>query len=421
MHPSGPVRGRISPPGSKSITNRALVCAALAEGDSILTGALTSDDTRVMMEALWCLGIEVTNYEATREIRVAGCGGRPPAREAELFVGNSGTTMRFLTPLVALGRGRFRLDGNARMRQRPMADQLDALAELGVSAASEGANGCPPIVVQANGLRGGRARIRGDVSSQFVSGLMMVGPIAEQGLELVVEGPQVSVPYVSMTVAVMSAFGAKVEEIPPHSLRVPGGQAYHGRAYAIEPDASAASYFFAAAAITGGEVKVLGLNRSSLQGDVGFVDVLARMGCRVHEESDGITVQGPQRLGGVEVDMNSISDTVQTLAAVAVFADAPTTISGVAHIRHKETDRISALATELRKFGAAIDERPDGLVISPARLTGAAIETYDDHRMAMSMALVGLRVPDVVILDPGCTAKTYPSFFDDLEQLAETR
>jgi 3-phosphoshikimate 1-carboxyvinyltransferase len=233
-------------------------------------------------------------------------------------------------------------------------------------------------------------------------------------VELTIEGPLVSQPYVRMTLAVMRSFGVAVETDAALSrFLVPGGQRYVGRGYAIEPDASAAIYFFAAAAIAGGEVTVEGLSRESLQGDVAFVEVLRQMGCEVRHEADGIAVVG-RPLRGVDVDMNAISDTVQTLAAAALFAEGPTTVRGVAHIRHKETDRIAALATELRKLGAEVDERADGLRITPAALRGCALDTYDDHRMAMSLALVGLRVPGVVINDPGCTAKTYPRFFDDL-------
>lgn len=417
IRPSGPVCGTIRPPGSKSITNRALVSAALAEGESVLTGALDSEDTRVMIEALGRLGIRVQHDPAAATIRVAGCGGVLPAREAELFAANSGTTMRFLTAMVALGHGRFRIDGTPRMRQRPIGDLLEALGQLGANAVSEAGNGCPPVVVHAAGLPGGRATIAGSISSQFLSGLLMAAPAARRPVELSVSGELVSKPYIEMTLAVMAAFGVSVESEDLRRFVVPAGRPYQGRRYAVEPDASAASYFFAAAAITGGRVTVEGLSRRSLQGDVAFCDCLARMGCEVHDEADSITVTG-RALRGIDVDMNAISDTVQTLCAVALFARGPTTITGVGHIRHKETDRIAALAAELRKLGATVDEREDGLRIVPGALRGAEIETYDDHRMAMSLALVGLAVPGVVIRNPQCTAKTYPGFFTDLGKLA---
>lgn len=417
-----PTDTAVSVPGSKSITNRALVLAALGGVHSCcLIGALRSEDTEVMIAGLQALGFEVEpdwEHDPSRiDLLHPGEGVRAAA--ADLFVGNSGTTMRFLTALVSLGRGRYRLDGVQRMRERPIEELLEALRGLGVRAYSEKGNGCPPVIVETEGLRGGHVRIRSDRSSQFLSALLMVAPFAQRETIIDVDGSLVSEPYVSMTVAMMRDLGYRIDEesgpryrIPPDRERRLLGQ------YAIEPDASAASYFFAAAAITGGRVTVLDLPVHSLQGDVRFVDLLAEMGCRVERCSSGITVHG-RPLHGIDVDMNDISDTVMTLGAVACFADGPTTIRNVAHIRHKETDRLAALATELRRVGAAVDEFSDGLTITPRPLHGAAIETYNDHRMAMSMALVGLRVPGVVINNPGCVAKTYPHFFDDLARLEE--
>jgi 3-phosphoshikimate 1-carboxyvinyltransferase len=423
------LRAKIRPPGSKSITNRALVCAALARGESLLTGALESDDTRVMIEGLRQLGLAVEHDPVARTIRVTGCDGRPPAPSADLLLGNSGTTVRFLTAMVALGHGAYRLDGTPRMRQRPIQDLLDALRQLGADAVSEAGDGCPPVVVRSAGLAGGRAEVAGNISSQFLSAVLQAAPCAASDVVLAVRGELVSKPYVAMTLAVMRAFGveARMEDeggrmnhssfrLHPPSFLVPAPQPYHGRTYAIEPDASAASYFFAAAAIAGGNVSVEGLSTKSLQGDVAFCDCLRQMGCEVIDGDNQISVKGSP-LRGIDVDMNAISDTVQTLAAVALFAEGPTTIRNVAHIRHKETDRLAALAIELRKFGAEIEERADGLRIAPGPLHGATIDTYDDHRMAMSMALVGLVVPGVIIRDPRCTSKTYPEFFRDLAGL----
>ena len=462
IQPSGALRAIIRPPGSKSITNRALVCTALARGESLLTGALESDDTRVMIEGLRQLGLAVDHDREAGTIRVTGCGGRPPAASADLSLGNSGTTVRFLTAMATLGHGVYRLDGTPRMRQRPIQDLLDALRQLGADAVSEAGAGCPPVVVRAAGLPGGRAEVAGNISSQFLSAILQAAPYAARDVLLSVRGELVSKPYVAMTIAVMRAFGVKVgfeeqdtaqpgrlryntrpgrlpddtqpgrlRDVPTSeteakmpaddfSLRVPAPQSYLGRTYAIEPDASAASYFFAAAAIAGGSVTVEGLGRNSLQGDVAFCDCLRQMGCEVVDGDNQITVKG-KPLRGIDVDMNAISDTVQTLGAVALFADGPTTIRNVGHIRHKETDRIAALATELRKLGAEVDPWTDGLRIAPKPLHGASIDTYDDHRMAMSMALVGLAVPGVVIRDPGCTSKTYPDFFRDLAGLGREK
>ena len=416
IRPCGPVDASIRPPGSKSITNRALVCAALADGRSVLEGALDSEDTQVMIQGLRNLGLRVRHDAATGQIALTGCGQRLPPGNVDIFAANSGTTIRFLTAMVTLGHGTYRLDGTARMRQRPVAPLLNALGALGADVLDESGTGCPPVRVQARGLPGGRAVVAGDISSQFLSALLMVAPCAQGPVELEVEGELVSKPYVEMTLAVMKAFGVEAAREGFGRFLLDGAQRYNATTYAIEPDASAASYFFAAAAITGGRVTVEGLTQNALQGDVGFCECLARMGCDVEYQGHSITVQGGP-LHGIEADMNAISDTVQTLAAVALFADSPTTIHHVAHIRHKETDRILALATELRKLGAEVSERPDGLVIQPGSLHGARIDTYDDHRMAMSLALAGLRIPGVVILDPGCTTKTYPRFFEDLQQV----
>lgn len=416
-----PPKTLVSVPGSKSITNRALVLAALS-GSAELHNTLQSDDTEVMITALKQLGwiietdVEGNTIRVSRpDVVVFDCARFLPSR-AELFVGNSGTTMRFLCGLVSLGHGTYRLDGVPRMRERPIGDLLDALRQLGVDAVSENGDDCPPVLIRAHGLKGGTVRIRGDSSSQFLSALLMVTPLAEGETVIEVDGRLVSAPYIRMTVEMMHTWGLMIEANGLKRFRIAGGQEPDIDFYSVEPDASAASYFFAVAAITNGTITVEGLSRKSLQGDVAFVDVLAQMGCRVEECSSGITVHG-RPLRGIDIDMNAISDTVMTLGAVACFADGPTTIRNVAHIRHKETDRIAALATELRKVGANVEEFADGLKITPGTPRGAEIETYNDHRMAMSLALVGLKVPGVVIRNPGCVAKTYPGFWTDLERL----
>jgi 3-phosphoshikimate 1-carboxyvinyltransferase len=385
-------------------------------GQSVLKNALFSEDTEVMMDCLQRLGINLRPHRAEKKIEVAGCAGRIPAASAELYTANSGTTMRFLTAMVALGQGRYRLDGTARMRERPIEDLLIALRNLGVEAFSEEGNGCPPVWVCPSGKLGGETEVSGSISSQFLSGLLMAIPCAPEPVTLRVTGPLVSVPYVEMTLAVMAAFGVILEREDLYRFSTPGRQHYQGREYWIEPDASAASYFFGAAAITGGTVTVEGLSLNSLQGDVAFCRCLEAMGCKVTYGQDSISVQGGS-LRGICVNMNAISDTVPTLAVVALFAEGPTTIEGVGHIRYKETDRLAAVATELRKLGAEVEELKDGLRIFPGTVRPAEIATYNDHRMAMSFALAGLRVPGIIICDPGCTAKTYPKFFEDLARL----
>lgn len=416
---SKPICGTIRPPGSKSLTNRALVVAALAEGQSRLSGVLDSDDTRVMIESLKRLGIRVEHEPAAERIVIDGCRGTPPASKAELWLENSGTSIRFLTAMCCLGRGTYRLDGDARMRERPIGELTTALAALGARVRSEFDNGCPPVLVESSGLTGGKVQLGGETSSQFVSALLMAAPGALQPVTIEVTGNLVSEPYVVMTQKVCEAFGVSIESNGKGIFRL-RPQRYRGREYKIEPDASAASYFFAAAAITRGEVTVSGLSRDSLQGDVGFAAVLEKMGCRVEYAADCITVRGGP-LKGVDVDMNGISDTAQTLAAVAPFAKGVTRIRGIAHIRHKETDRIAALAKELARIGQDVEEQPDGLTIRPKKIKPATIETYNDHRMAMSFALVGLAAPGIGIANPECTAKTYPRFFEDLERLAGER
>lgn len=442
---SRPPLATIRVPGSKSITNRALVLAALTgKGYAwALRGVLRSEDTELMIEALRTLGFRVLTEWPESAVYISSEEEEPliPARGAELFVGNSGTTMRFLTAMVSLGHGRFRLDGAPRMRERPIEDLLIALRQLEVVAYAEKNNGCPPVIVEADGLNGGNVRVNGDVSSQFLSGLLMAAPFARAEMVIQVEGPLVSWPYVLMTAQMLRQWRLVVaHEVGGASFHVPGRQwesledhrreaeaaaiqegfdpRHHGwlREYHVEPDASAASYLLGAAAITGGEVTIPGLDRQSLQGDARFAEVLVDMGCRLMHGGAGLTLRGGP-LSGIDVDMNDISDTVMTLAVVACFADGPTTIRNVAHIRHKESDRLTALATELRRVGAVVEEFADGLTIHPRPLHGAEIETYNDHRLAMSMALIGLRVPGIIIKDPGCVAKTYPEFFADLEKL----
>lgn len=417
VQPTAPVHGSIRPPGSKSITNRALICAALADGTSRLTGALDSEDTQVMIAALSTLGIDVATSQQATEVSVVGSGGNWPQDDAELYLANSGTSIRFLTAMVALGKGTVKLDGIARMRQRPIQHLVDGLNSLGAGVTCDHDDGCPPVTVSGKeGLVGGVIHVKGNISSQFLSALLMVAPCAVNQVEIHIDGMLVSRPYVDMTCQVMREFGVEVDCLDGQVFRINSGQRYKGRDYSIEPDASAASYFWGAAAITDGDVLVEGLQPDALQGDVGFCECLKKMGCEVIHEPGGMRVIGRAKRG-IDVDMADISDTVQTLAVVALFVEGPTRIRGVAHNRHKETDRIGDLATELRKLGATVEEHDDGLTIVPGRLRGAVLETYGDHRMAMSLALAGLKESGVKILNPDCTSKTYPHFFQDLERL----
>jgi len=412
---AGPLDATLTLPGSKSLTNRALVIAALADGDSVLRGALDSDDTRHMATALARLGFAVDWDRQAATIRVGGRGGVIPARSAVLFGGNAGTTVRFLTSVVALGEGRFTVDGDARMRERPIQDLLDGLASLRVAARSERGDGCPPVVVDARGIEGGEARVAGATSSQFTSSLLLVAPYARRDVRLTITGELVGAPFVDMTLALMRRAGVEAER-RGSAINVAAGRHYRGGEMPIEPDATAASYFLAAAALLGGEVTVCGLDRASLQGDVGFVDVLAAMGAEVRWGADRLTVRGGE-LRGVDFDFRAISDTFLTAAALAPFASSPSRIRGIGHTRRQESDRVAAVARELARLGVRVNETEEGLLIEPSAVHGGEVETYDDHRMAMSFALVGLKVPGVRIRNPRCVEKTFPDYFERLESL----
>jgi 3-phosphoshikimate 1-carboxyvinyltransferase len=393
-------------PGSKSLTNRALVCAALAEGTSTITGALVADDTAAMTDCLRGLGASV-EWDGTT-VTVTGVAGRVTVEAADLDARLSGTTSRFVLPLLALGGGRYRLDGREPLRRRPMGPSLEALRDLGAAVEEEGAPGHLPVVVSGP-ARGGEARVPGDLSSQFVSGLLLAAPAMPQGLHIQLSSTLVAAPFVEMTAVVMRQFGAEVE-----GLHVRPGT-YRARAYAVEPDASAASYFFAAAAITGQTVTVEGLGEGSLQGDLGFTDVLVEMGASV-TVTDSTTVTG-SGLRGIEVDLSTMPDMAQTFAVVAACAEGPSRVRGVEVIRGHETDRIHAVVTELRRCGIGAEETDDGFTIEPAPIRPAVVQTYDDHRMAMSFALLGLREPGIEIADPGVVAKTFPGYWDALARL----
>jgi 3-phosphoshikimate 1-carboxyvinyltransferase len=414
---TGPLDARVSVPGSKSITNRAMILAAMAQGRSVLDSVLLSDDTRYMTDALRVLGFIVEVDEQAHRITVGGRGGVIPAHGGEIFVGGAGTVMRFMVAMVTLGEGRFRIDGNQRMRQRPIGPQLDAMQRLGASVYSERNNNCPPVIVDASRARfeGGETSIDARVSSQFVSAMLMPAPIWKAGLKLRVIGDAAR-PFIDMTLRLMEAWGTR-NSVEADQIVVPGDQWYRAQRFAVEPDASSASYFAAAAALIGGAVKIEGLSSNSVQGDLGFLGVLQRMGVRVTWHPDYVEVVGTGQLAGVDVAMNEMPDMVPTLAAIAPFASSPTKIRNIAFIRHHESDRIRVLATELRRIGADVSETEDGLEIRPSTMRPAPIETYDDHRIAMSFAVTGLKLPGTKIKTPGCVAKTFPDFFTRLSSL----
>lgn len=417
---SQPFDATVELPGSKSLTNRALLIAALAEGTSTIERALFSDDTYAMHGALTALGIAVEADEAAQRYVVHGQGGHIPAPEARLFVGNAGTAARFLTAAVSLGHGRYVVDGVPRMRQRPIQPLLDGLRQLGVDARAEFENGCPPIIVQAAGLPGGRAHVRGDISSQYFSALMQAAPYAARDVEVEVDGKLVSVPYVEMTAGIMAEFGARVDLHGEAGFRVPAGQHYLARDYVVEPDASAASYFFAAAAVSGGHVRIPYLGPASPQGDLGLLEVLERMGCRVERQANVIELWGPAQLSGVEANFERMGDVFSTLAAIAPFASGPVAIRGIAQTHHEESDRPVAVATELRRMGIAVTDDEDSVVIQPGQPQPAEVQTYDDHRIAMSFAITGLRAPGITILGAECVSKTFPEYFAVLRGAART-
>ncbi len=413
----GPIDAVIRVPGSKSITNRALVAAALATGTSVLDGVLFADDTEAMLDSLSRLGVDlVVDREADR-VTVVGTGGALAPGPVELDARMSGTTARFLAPLLASGRGPYRLTASEAMLARPMGDGLGALTRLGAEIVELGQPGHLPVEISSGGSGPvGESRLRADVSSQFVSGLLLSAPMRPHGLVVRLDGTIVSRPYLTMTLAVMAAFGVHVDQPDDRTYVVPPG-GYRSTDYRIEPDASAASYFFAAPTVAGGRVRVLGLGSGSVQGDVGFVGVLEQMGAEVDRAEDHIEVRSSGALRGVDVDLADLSDTAQTLAAAAVFADGSTSVRGIGFIRRKETDRIAAVVAELTRCGIGATEDADGFTIEPGDPRPATIRTYDDHRMAMSFALLGLRSAGIEIADPGCVAKTFPGFWTAFESL----
>lgn len=413
-----PLAVAVSLPGSKSITNRALVCAALAGGRSVLHDALGSDDTEAMIDGLRALGARVAPHWSSARIEVEGMAGYPTGDPVVIDARLSGTTARFLLPVAGLGAGLRRIDASNPMRARPMAEAIAAVRDLGANVRELAAPGHLPVEVDGGTLSGGETTVAGTTSSQFLSGLLLAAPAMPAGLTVHVEGDLVSAPYVDLTQAVLQHFGVVVGRPDAHTWTV-APQDLSATTYRIEPDASTASYAFGAAALLGGTVTVEGLGRVALQGDLAFVDLLAQMGAAVEQDDTSTTVTGPDRLHGIEADMSQISDTAQTLAVLAAFADSPTRVSGIGFIRSKETDRIAALCAELRRLGIDAREEPDGFTVRPGAVRPATVRTYGDHRMAMAFALVGLRTPGVQIADPGCVVKTFPGYWQLLEELRD--
>jgi 3-phosphoshikimate 1-carboxyvinyltransferase len=417
-----PFRATLSPPGSKSLTNRALILAALADGVSELSNVLLADDTLVMLDGLQKLGFGITRQE--NSVTVTGRGGQIESKSADLFCGNSGTTIRFLAALCAIGKGTYTLDGVARMRQRPIHELATLLRNLGTRVEFLENEGHPPVRITASGLAGGILKYGAAASSQFLSAVLMVSPHARHEVRVDLEGVQTSWPYVAMTMRLMDQFGHTPELLrdpntgDPRQIIISRGS-YAATKYPVEPDASNAAYFLAAASVhPGASVTIADLGKSSLQGDVGFSAILASMGARLALDKNSVTVTGTDRLDGIDVDLLSMPDQAQTLAVVALFARGRTIIRGLHTLRLKETDRLAALSTELRKFGATVAIEDNALLIDPpSKMTSATVATYDDHRMAMSFAVVGTKILGVTIADAQCVNKTYPRFFEDLELL----
>lgn len=409
-----PPVGRVNVPGSKSHTNRALICAALAPGVSHLTGVLFADDTRAMLRCLAGVGIGLALDEKAGTVSVTGCAGRPQADGVILNARQSGTTSRFLLPFLTLATGSNVLDGDDQLRVRPFDDLAASLSDVG--ARLEGTS--LPISVVGGSLAGGSVSIAGSISSQFLSGLLLSAPCADNDVVINVVDELVSKPYIDLTIATMAAFGVEVLNDDYRRFVVPA-MSYTPAEVAIEPDASAASYMFAAAAITGGTIEVPGLGTNTIQGDLRFVDALAEMGAEVTSTETSTTVKGPAQLSGIDIDMSDISDTAQTFAAVAAFATSPSTVDGIGFIRFKETDRIRAVCAELGRLGVRAIEHDDGFTVTPSAAMPGVVETYDDHRMAMSFSLIGLRQPGIVISEPGCVRKTFPTYFEVLDSLRD--
>ncbi|MGD9045479.1 MAG: 3-phosphoshikimate 1-carboxyvinyltransferase [Desulfobacterales bacterium] len=408
---------QVNVPGSKSYTHRMLIAAALSDGGCTIKNALASEDTLFTIEALRQMGVQIDVNSA--EVRVDGKSGLLEPCDAPIYLGNSGTSMRLLTGVAALGRGTYTLTGTDRMQRRPIKDLLDALQHIGIAARALNGNGCPPVEITAATISKDSVEINCQKSSQYLSALLLMAPCTRNGLEIRVTGGPVSRPYVDLTIDLMKTFGLHLEREGYHRFNVPGGQVYRAGEYAVEADCSQAAYFWGAAAITGADIKVMGVKADSAQGDIGFVDLLRQMGCRVSRESDGIGIAGGS-LSAIEADLADMPDQVPMLAVVAAFARGTTVIKNVAHLKSKESDRLTATATELNKMGIEAACTEDALVVKGGRPKGSIVDTYNDHRIAMSFAIAGLRAEGVCIRDESCVEKSFPGFWKVFEGLYQT-
>ncbi|UTT85080.1 3-phosphoshikimate 1-carboxyvinyltransferase [Vibrio pelagius] len=421
LQPIQKVSGEVNLPGSKSVSNRALLLAALSSGKTRLTNLLDSDDIRHMLNALTKLGVSYQLSDDKTVCEVEGLGGAFASQEAlELFLGNAGTAMRPLAAALCLGSGEYVLTGEPRMKERPIGHLVTALREAGASVEYLENENYPPLKIKGTGLKSGTVSIDGSISSQFLTAFLMAAPLAEGEITIKIEGELVSKPYIDITLHIMKQFGVDVINNDYQEFVIPTGQQYVAPGdFLVEGDASSASYFLAAAAIKGGEIKVTGIGKNSIQGDIQFADALEKMGAEI-EWGDDYVISRVGQLKGIDMDYNHIPDAAMTIATTALFAEGTTAIRNVYNWRVKETDRLAAMATELRKVGAEVEEGEDYIIVQPvSELKHAAIDTYDDHRMAMCFSLVALSDTPVTINDPGCTSKTFPDYFDKLKMLSQ--
>ena len=420
LNPIRRISGSITLPGSKSLSNRVLLLAMLSEGETFIENLLDSDDVRRMIDALAKLKISFEEDRPGKKIRIKGEGGRIPVDKAELFLGNAGTAIRPLTAALTLGHGRFVLDGIERMRERPIQDLLDGLNQLGAQVRSINNSGCPPVEIISKGLPGGVTKLSGAISSQYLSAILLASPYAQTPVEIRIKDHLVSIPYVEMTIRLMNRFGVNVDVSEDFkSFHINAPQNYKSpKTYFVEGDASSASYFLAGAAITGGTVTVIGCGTDSLQGDAQFAKIMEMMGAEVQWKANQITVRGSGNLKSIDVDMNEMPDAAMTLAVAALFAKGTTAIRNIYNWRLKETERLKAVSSELKKLGATVEEGEDYIIIEPPeKLLSAEIATYDDHRMAMAFSLAACGEVPITILDPSCVSKTFPDYFDQLSKL----